>query len=363
MARTLQFPPAPAPHPAPRARAPPLRRRRHGCEGVCAARLAGYLPTGLLVMGMLAVLPGALFPSAARGVNAVTDVVEDMGGAASKVFTSGANVTDSAARFVTAITDGTLTLGETAWRGFDLRNISAACRAGRLFLDPDEDIPELLREQARLGSLRVPTRWLDTIIGVFQATDESRPMSDGHFHEFVPGGSFGAVSVWVKWLKTGHVGIAWRSASISFTPRWANPAWEIAGYDFGSVADEMAAMLQRVVYEAMPDPDLALSIDELGDTPGLPAATIPKLWRRASRWWRWTRKCFMARFTAAGEEEGFSTTSPLSSTAPVETPATAGVPSPSLSTPSTEAPATSSTTPWFPTSSVRHKPTKVVFAF
>ena len=357
MARALQFPagclgPPPAlQHTAPRARAPPLRRRRHGCEGVCAALLAGYLPTSLLVMGMLAVLPGALFPSAARGVNAVTDVVEGMGGAASKVFTSGANVTDSAAKFVAAITDGTLTLGETAWRGFDLMNISASCRAGRLFLDPDDDVPSLLQEYARSGSLSVPAVWLDAVIGVFQATDESRPMSDGHFHQFVPGGSFGAVSVWVKWLKSGHVGIAWRSSAITFTPRWANPAWEIAGYDFGSVAHEMAALLQRVVSETMPDPNLALTTDELVDTPGLPAATIPKLWRRAARWWRWSRNFIKARFTAAGEEEAsssFPSTPPPFSAAPSEVPSTTGTPSTSSAALSLETWSTALALLWSP---------------
>ncbi|CAK0855337.1 unnamed protein product [Prorocentrum cordatum] len=95
-----------------------------------------------------AALPAAVFPAAARGGQAVTELVEGVGGAANQVLASGPIVIGSTALFVGAITDDTLTLGRTAWKGHDLLNVTVVTRSGRLSLDAQEDIPALLSSEA-----------------------------------------------------------------------------------------------------------------------------------------------------------------------------------------------------------------------
>ena len=117
-------------------------------------------------------------------------------------------------------------------------------------------------------------------------------------------------------------------------------------HDFESAADEMAGSLQHEVYVTKPGATLAPTADELEFAPGLPAATIPKLQYRTSRWRRWTSILIKARFTVAGEEEeaspNFSAASPPPAAAPSEAPSITGAPLTSGATPST---GTSATTP------------------
>ena len=73
-----------------------------------------------MALAVLAVLPAAVFPAAARGAMAVASLVEGVGGAANRVLASGANVTDSAARFAGALTDGKEPVRKQAHATLDL---------------------------------------------------------------------------------------------------------------------------------------------------------------------------------------------------------------------------------------------------
>ncbi|CAK0858846.1 unnamed protein product, partial [Prorocentrum cordatum] len=194
-------------------------------------------------VAVLAALPAAVFPATAREAETITNLVEGVGGAAKRVLASGANVTDSAARFAGASTDGTLTPGGAARKGHDLLNVTVARRAGRLFLDAQGDAPALLRSGAGSQIPQMPLEWVEELI------------------------------------KAGHIAMAWATSNITFQARWANPCWELLGYDFGPMTDEIGATLSRALAGASPAPNLDLSVDEIEDAPGMPSATWP-FWAR-----------------------------------------------------------------------------------
>ena len=247
-----------------------------------------------MLLAFLAILPAALFPTATRAVRAATDLVEGVGGAANRVLASGANVTDSAARFVAAITDGSLSLGETAWRGYDLLNVSAACSSGRLFLDAEEDIEALLLSEAGGNVLQLPAEWTQELIAAVRVVAPGRPLIDSDFTRFHPNGDFQSLSIQVRWLKSGHVALAWRAANVTFEPRWANPAWALMGYDFGPQATEIGQTLQSIVQDTMAPPDLSLSITSIEDAPGMPSASWPWLFRWLGRQLRTSNRTAMS---------------------------------------------------------------------
>ena len=94
---------------------------------------------------MALLVPAAWSPLLARTVSVAADVAEEVGGAAGRMMGAGANVSSSAARVFSAITDNTLNVAETIWEGIDLTNVSVVSSSGRLFFGGHEDPAEVLR--------------------------------------------------------------------------------------------------------------------------------------------------------------------------------------------------------------------------
>ncbi|CAK0819575.1 unnamed protein product [Prorocentrum cordatum] len=94
----------------------------------------------------LSILPASLFPNAARGLIVMTDVAEEVGSAAGRIVTAGANVSTSAAKLVSAVTDGSIGLVEAAWRGVDLLDVQVLGSTGRFFVEDEDDWPAFFQE-------------------------------------------------------------------------------------------------------------------------------------------------------------------------------------------------------------------------
>ncbi|CAK0794598.1 unnamed protein product [Prorocentrum cordatum] len=151
------FPEAPPPPPAtPRVSAKmqaaagqPLAKSPKAGNGGQLQWVMKCVPSGpllgklALAAMLLSILPASLFPNAARGLIVMTDAAEEVGSAAGRIGTAGANVSTSAAKLVSAVTDGSIGLVEAAWRGVDLLDVQVLGSTGRFFVEDEDDLARL----------------------------------------------------------------------------------------------------------------------------------------------------------------------------------------------------------------------------
>ena len=175
-----------------------------------------------------------------------SDVAEEVGGAAGRMMGAGANVSSSAARIFSALTDNTLSLAETAWEGIDLTNVSVNSSAGRIFFDGNEYAEDVLTTPEARAVMALPDLWLQALADILIFASPSRPLVEVHKHIFISDSSYTALDLWMAWFDTGHAGLAWRTASVTYSVRWANPIWSLTE-DATSQTVRISELLQGAV--------------------------------------------------------------------------------------------------------------------
>ncbi len=289
----LEWPKAVAP-PA-QQRAPPLRRRTTwlGASWKVAKRLCGCNWAGSFLALLVALTaPAAWSPLLARSVTIASDVAEEIGGATGRMMGAGANMSSSAARVFSALTDNTLNLADTAWTGIDLVNVSVNSSAGRLFIDGAEDLIDAVESPEAKRLMGLPDHWQSFLRDVLSFASPSRPVVDLHRNFFYSASSFTALDLHVKWLDSGHVGVSWRGSEVTFAARWCNPLWELTS-DVTSEHLRIAELLGQAIDATISRPDLHLAKAHLQEAPVL----VPPGW--AIRAWRWARKQLRPRLSMA----------------------------------------------------------------
>ncbi|CAK0868950.1 unnamed protein product [Prorocentrum cordatum] len=240
---------------------------------------------GKLVLAamLLRILPASLFPNAARGLIVMTDVAEEVGSAAGRIVTAGANVSTSAAKLVSAVTDGSIGLVEAAWRGVDLLDVQVLGSTGRFSVEDENDWPAFLQEPEVQQALQLEPEFSDELERLLLYSSATRPRGEFTHSAFRSPKSYQSVSFWVRWLPSGHVGIAWRVVTIRFRPQWANPVWGLLGMDETAEAPAMAEQLKVLADSSFPAPELDLGPEMLRGTPALPGGSTRRLVRRVRR--------------------------------------------------------------------------------
>ena len=250
---------------------------------------------------MALLVPAAWSPLLARTVSVAADVAEEVGGAAGRMMGAGANVSSSAARVFSAITDNTLNVAETIWEGIDLTNVSVVSSSGRLFFGGHEDPAEVLMTPEAQALMSLPSYWQQALLDISLFASPSRPVLEIHRHHFYSGSAYTALDIWLVWLDTGHVGVAWRAASVTYTARWANPLWDIAA-DVTAEHVRISELLQEAIQATMEKPDLSLTREALVAAPPIQLPSWP------ARAWRWAKRA--AAWALPRAESGTSTSTP-----------------------------------------------------
>ncbi|CAK0881855.1 unnamed protein product [Prorocentrum cordatum] len=224
---------------------------------------------GKLVLAavLLGILPASLFPTTARGLVAMTDVAEEVGAAAGKIVTAGATVSTSVAKLGSAVTDGSIGLVEAAWRGVDLMDVHVQGSTGRFFVEDEDDWPAFLQEPEVQRVMQLEPEFSDELERLLLFSSATRPRGEFTHSAFRSPNMYQSVSFWVRWLPSGHVGIAWRVVAIRFRPQWANPAWWLLGMDESAEAPTMAEQLKVLSESCFPAPELDLGPEALRGGP------------------------------------------------------------------------------------------------
>ncbi|CAK0808809.1 unnamed protein product [Prorocentrum cordatum] len=308
----FEIPPAPpwtSPAPPPRVKAPPGARAAaspNQKKGLIMGMMK-RLPTGsaffrvLLAILFFSAFPACLFPNTSRSLIVLTDVAEEVGTAGGRIIAAAASVSTSAAKFVTAVTDGSIGVVEAAWRGVDLLDVEAHGSSGRLFVEVEDSWEEFLAEPEVQHVLRLEPDTTSELERLLLLSSARRPIGEFTHAVFRSPQLYSLVSFWVRWFPCGHVGIAWGVVSVYFRPQWANPSWALLGINETAEAPSMAERLQSLAVDSFPAPDLEPGPDALVGAPTLPNGLPRRLLRRAARGLLWLRRSLQTAFQWAGK--------------------------------------------------------------
>ncbi|CAK0855336.1 unnamed protein product [Prorocentrum cordatum] len=123
--------------------------------------------------------------------------------------------------------------------------------------------------------------------------------------------------------------MVWATFNISFMPRWADPWWEVMGYDVGPLTEEIGTTLLGILAEASSPPHMDLSVDEIEDALGIPSVTWPFGLRSLFQYWSLLLNLVQERWANVGSLEGFLVATAYNPVGYFEPPATSPTTPPS----------------------------------
>ena len=196
----------------------------------------------------------------ARVLGSVATVTESVGNATTDFIGASSRITSSAAGLVLAVTENGLNITETAWRGIDVVNLTAARCGGTVVVDNAATLRSWLHShhaQLLLPCLKVDNKALVAAAGESvslgsQAIDVSAEQLDLQ-------GLFSSHRLVASLRPDGQVMISFDFVSVSFASLWCNPLWEILGYPFDAEKEQILAALSSGV-ATLPSPQQQWSI-------------------------------------------------------------------------------------------------------
>ena len=227
-------------------------------------------------------------------VSSVAGVTDSAAGAAGAALDAGANLTSVAVEVAVAAAANTLRSTEEAWRGMDLVDAVLRSTEGEVAVEDAEQLRVWLDSAAGKAAVAAPDNFTAWAVEVMSGVGVSTPHVHSQRHVVEPLGSFEAWDVELRLLPSGYVAMQWRHVALSFRPQWANPLWESLCCPVESESQQILDLAQRTVAAAgmaRPRPPLA---DANLATAGLPLVVSARLrlWMRrfalaAKALWQW----------------------------------------------------------------------------
>ena len=226
-------------------------------------------------------LIAALFSGSEGPIKHVTSILGSAAKvteAASEVVGSGADLTTSTLRSMVSITAGTLNLAETAWHGVDLVGLDAKQVRGRITADTEAVLARWLLSEAggnatgANGQLR--QQWSQHL----QQVAVQMPFQ--HFSEehLNVSSCFTRHEASFKLLRTGYVLLDFSVLTITFSPQWSNPLWEVMAAPMDSQHDQISETVNAFA-ETLPQMNVTY-IDIDAATPTQVSQTLLRMCRQ-----------------------------------------------------------------------------------
>ena len=137
------------------------------------------------------------------------------------------NVSVALSAVAVSIARGALSLAHESWRGVDL--IDATCSATGLRWYHRDDFDEIDMSaspmQRQIDALPAVRR--QELLEAIATVGPQVPLLESANSSLQINGSFVYFMYQVAWYSSGYTGIKFLHGSVSFTPRWSNPAWEL----------------------------------------------------------------------------------------------------------------------------------------
>ena len=237
------------------------RQVRRRCCGTRWWPSMGKWPVAF-VFGLCGAMVGepTILKEIARGIGAVNNVAEGAGAAAQAAGFAVANATVGVTTSAREVMTSSLSLAKEAWLGIDLLNVTANRSHGRVVATSFKQIEAWADENPNFvldtRTVLWPIRTVGPELPFAQWADSSTDVARGRHL---------AWQVWARHLPPNYVAISFVALSVSFSPRWSNPVWEMFELDPRASSEQVLTVLSGITESlpSFPPEEISLTDDFL----------------------------------------------------------------------------------------------------
>ena len=209
-----------------------------------------WFRTPLLVVIGCSIYSGneSILGHVARAVGATAVVTVAASDLAVQLLNSTSSGVALVSRLTWDITASSLGAIEATWQGVDLLNVSVSRARGRIRADSPQAIAAWLNssEGRRITTCTenfAQRLWADALWSLSHDIQDIENSIDA----LELRGSFSRVAFAAQWDPTGEASFKYEYAQVSFSPRWANPFWELLDLPLESEALQVERLLDELV--------------------------------------------------------------------------------------------------------------------
>ncbi|CAE7534689.1 unnamed protein product [Symbiodinium sp. CCMP2456] len=211
---------------------------RSCCKG--AARLRVLLLWGSLAYVMAAGPMRELLMPVQSLLVSTAQVGESAAGALSSILDGGTQLVSASTSVVKAASVNTLSVAQAAWIGVDLVGMNATKVVGRVMGETSEAIELWLFSEQGREVLRDPAQEALTFwLGMLRSQTFHLPVVAADTEALVASGDHWTASGIVSFAANGLVVFEFRLLRMHFAPRWANPVWQVGGWNAEDEYDQI----------------------------------------------------------------------------------------------------------------------------
>ena len=177
-----------------------------------------------------------------RLLASTASVGESAAGALSSILDGGTQLVTASTSAVRAASFNTLGVAHAAWIGVDLVDMNATKIVGRVMGDDASAIEQWLFSENGREVLKGPAE--EALLfwqGLLHSQTFRLPVVAAETEALVASGDYWVASGVVSYASSGLVVFEFRLLRMVFSPRWANPVWQLAGWN---AADEYEQVLR-----------------------------------------------------------------------------------------------------------------------
>ena len=204
-------------------------------------------------------------PHIARGTSALADIAESTARVVTGVSSVATNLTSGLTSLSAYVANGGLSLTEEAWAGIDLLELKSVRDGGRLVADDAQGLAAFLDSSGGRALWRGNAACVAQAQEVLRAVAVERPAIARRDSRFEAAGLYHESLVEVRLLDSGWLAVRWEVANVTFSPRWSNPLWELAGFVPEAETPAIQARLHAALAQLGSASPVVSSLDDLNE--------------------------------------------------------------------------------------------------
>ena len=175
------------------------------------------------------------------------------------------NLTSGLTSLSAYVANGGMSLTEEAWAGIDLLELKAVRDGGRLVADDALGLAAFLDSGGGRALWRGNAACVAQAQEVLRAVAVERPAIARRDSRFEAAGLYHESLVEVRLLDSGWLAVRWEVANVTFSPRWSNPLWELAGFVPEAETPAIQARLHAALAQLGSASPVVSSLDDLNE--------------------------------------------------------------------------------------------------
>ena len=211
------------------------------------------IPSGWSLAIMLTFfLSSSWSPALLQSVKAFAGLSEEVAHSAQAVLRAGTNATVLATEVAIQLKQRAATIIDEAWTGVDLRNTVANVSALRWYQWHGTDLTDLASTELGSQMLDIPSAQRRLLLVAIRGVSERLPFVTDSRRFFSSNTTYMEFDFQVRFFPNGFVGVQYYFGSVSFSPQWSNPVWEVMGCDVSVALGPLGRQIHLALEDVSP---------------------------------------------------------------------------------------------------------------